>query len=320
MIPRRSCVLRPPGAPTSRRQFLALGGAVIGGGVLLAACGGSDDTAGGDTAGGDTGGDDTGGDATSATATTDGFVLVQRYPNSMAITPGDVRLAISLADTNASLLTTGPTTLTGIIRNEQGDTIAEFDTPRRGDAMGVPYWSITASIPSRGLYELVVDGAIGDATPFLLFDSSEIAIPTVGTPLPGFDTPTTGDARGVDPVCTRLDGACPFHDVTLTEALALGKPVVYLVGTPAHCQTATCGPGLDYLIDASKQYASVATFVHAEVFADQAGTEVAPAVTALSLDYEPVIWITDADGTVARRVDIVWDSDEISAILAEVLA
>ena len=313
-MPRRSSTIRPLTirpliGPTSRRQFLAFGGAALGAGAVLAACGGSDDTSG-----------DPAMATTAGTATTDGFVLVQRYPNSMAITPGDVRLAISLADTNASLLTTGPATLTGLIRNEQGETIAEFDTPRRGDAMGVPYWSITASIPSRGLYDLVVDGVIGDATPFLLFDSSEIAIPTAGTTLPAFDTPTIDDARGVDPVCTRLDGACPFHDVTLTEALVLGKPVVYLVGTPAHCQTATCGPGLDYLIEASKQYTGVATFVHAEVFADQAGTEVAPAVTALTLDYEPVIWITDASGTVTRRVDIVWDQDEISAILAETLS
>ena len=60
--------------------------------------------------------------------------------------------------------------------------------------------------------------------------------------------------------------------------------------------------------------------MHAEVFADQAGTKVAPAVTALGLTYEPVIWIADATGTVQRRIDVVWDLDELSAVLADTLS
>jgi Ca2+-binding RTX toxin-like protein len=210
----------------------------------------------------------------------------------------------------------GPDVLTGVIRNEQGETIDTIEAPRRGTGLDVPYWSITTTIPERGLYEFALDGATGDPTPFLIFDAAEVSIPAVGTKLPPFDTPTTDDARGVDPVCTRLDGPCPFHDVTLTEALAAGKPVVYIIGTPAHCATATCGPGLDFLMAAAEQYGDVATFVHAEVYADPEATEVAPAVTAYTLDYEPVVWITDAEGTVVRRIDIVWDADELGEMLA----
>ena len=63
----------------------------------------------------------------------------------------------------------------------------------------------------------------------------------------------------------------------------------------------------------------MATFVHAEVYADPEGTKVAPAVTDLMLDYEPVIFLTDADGIVTRRIDIVWDADDLSQMLAESL-
>lgn len=293
------------------RRSLMLGAVgIVGAGGLLGACGGSSGSSSG-----------SGGSGTSAGTgpVTDGFVVVQRYPSGQTITPGDVRLAVSLADSSASLLTEGPEVLTGFIRNEQGEAIATVAAERRGAGLGVPYWSIEATIPSRGLYELDLDGVAGDPTPFLLFDADEIAIPTVGRALPAFDTPTTADARGVDPICTRLDGACPFHDVTLTEALALGKPVVYLVGTPAHCQTATCGPGLEFLIAAAEQYADVATFVHAEVYADPEATAVAPAVTALALEYEPVIFVTDAAGTITRRIDIVWDATELETILAAAL-
>ena len=308
---------RDPGhdaVPTSRRSFLALGGALVLGG-LATACGG-------DGAGDDTGGSPATG-ATSATGSagpTDGFVVVQRFPSGQRLTPGDLRLALSLARIDGALITDGPERLTGVLRNERGETVAAIDTPRRGVGLGVPYWSVSATVTEPGLYDLLLDGATGDPTPFFLYDAAEVSIPTPGSVLPPFDTPTTADARGVDPVCTRLDGPCPFHDVTLTEALGLGKPVVYLIGTPAHCATATCGPGLDFLIAAAEQYADVATFVHAEVYADPEATVVAPAVLDYTLDYEPVIWITDAAGTVVRRIDIVWDAEELGEMLAESLA
>jgi hypothetical protein len=313
-----------PNSPISRRHFLIGTAGTLGGAVLLGACGGdptsnstnpqSDQPSSGQA------GSEEASTAVSESLPANGFVVVQRYPSGQAITPGEVRLAVSLADSTGSLLREGPATLTGSIRNEAGETIAAISAPRRGTGLDVPYWSITASIPARGLYEFVLDGAAGDPTPFLLFDSSEISFPTVGTALPPFDTPTIDDARGVDPICTRLDGACPFHEVTLADALTLGKPVVYLVGTPAHCTTATCGPGLDFLIDAAADYADVATFVHAEVYSNPEGTEVAPAVTALTLNYEPVIFVTDASGTVTRRIDIVWDADELAVMLAAGLA
>ncbi|MBI5089286.1 MAG: hypothetical protein HZB15_10640 [Actinobacteria bacterium] len=107
--------------------------------------------------------------------------------------------------------------------------------------------------------------------------------------------------------------------MTLTEALAMGKPVVYMVGTPAHCQFATCGPGLEFLIDLAGRYPDV-TFVHAEVYSDPEGTEVAPAVDAIGLDYEPVIWVTDAAGVVRQRIDIVWDETDLEGLLASSLS
>jgi len=314
---------REQAAPPSRRQFLALGGAVLLGGVAVA-CGGDSDDQGsteGDQGSTGTGGSsDTTGAIGGSSGTRDGFVVVQRFPSGQRLTPGDVRLALSLARTDGALLTDGPARLTGLLRNEQGATVATIDTPRRGAGLGVPYWSITATLTEPGLYDLLLDGAVGDPAPFFLYDAAEVSIPTVGSTLPRFDTPTTDDARGVDPVCTRLDGPCPFHDITLTDALGLGKPVVYLIGTPAHCATATCGPGLDFLMAAAQQYADMATFVHAEVYADPEATVVAPAVLDYTLDYEPVMWITDATGTVVRRIDIVWDAEELGEMLAESLA
>jgi hypothetical protein len=138
----------------------------------------------------------------------------------------------------------------------------------------------------------------------------------VGQQLPPFDTPTTDNPRGVNPICTRLAGGpCPFHDITLTEALALGKPVVYLVGTPAHCQFGTCAPGLEALINASKRLGDKIVIVHAEVYTDDSTTVSAPAVDAYNLTYEPVVWMADATGKIVARLDALWNQDELDEVL-----
>jgi hypothetical protein len=288
----------------TRRHLLAIGGA-LGAGLVLAACGDDAPVAVEDT---------------EVPVDPQGLTVAQRYPQSQALTPGDVRLAISLANADGTLVTQGPDVLRGVIRDAEGTQVATFEAPRRGKGLGVPYWSITATIPTAGLHDFSFDGAAGDPTPFILFDPAETTVPSPTQVLEPFDTPTTDDARGVDPICTRLDGPCPFHEVTLSDALAAGKPVVYLVGTPAHCVTATCGPGLDFLIEVAKAYDGVATFVHAEVYADPEATTVAPAVTASGLDYEPAIFVTDATGTIVRRIDIVWDQAELTELLADALS
>lgn len=291
-----------PNPSLSRRRLLtaAVGaGGMVALGTALAACGGDD------------GSDAGGGDVT-------GFVMVPRY-QSDSVATGQVRLPFSIASSDGALLTTGPDTLVGEVRNEQGNLVAQVTLPRRGTGLAVPYWTLDTLIPARGLYDVRFAGQSGDPTPFIVESPDTVRVPVQGDPLPAFDTPTTADARGVDPVCTRLEGPCPFHAVTLTEALAAGLPVVYLIGTPAHCSTGTCAPGLDFLIDVAADYDGRASFVHAEVYADQAATTIAPAVTSLDLTYEPVIWITDAAGIVQRRIDVVWDRDELAEILAGVL-
>ncbi|MGD9997989.1 MAG: hypothetical protein AB7L17_02335 [Ilumatobacteraceae bacterium] len=289
----------------SRRSLLLGAAGLAGAGSLLAACGGGDD----DSASTSTGGQSAGGD---------GFVINPRFPNSMVLTPGNVRLAFSISDEQGALLLDGPATISGDLVDQDRTVLAPIQATRHGTGLSVPYWSVMADIATPGIYGLRLDGAAGDAQAFLLVDPSEAMIPVPSQPLPPFDTPTVDDARGVDPICTRTDGTCPFHEITLTEALALGKPVVYMVGTPAHCQFATCGPGLEFLIDVAKSHPDV-TFVHAEVYSDPEGTTVAPAVDAIGLDYEPVMWVTDAGGVVQRRIDIVWDESDLVTLLKSAL-
>lgn len=290
-----------PLPPVNRRDFIGISAALTLGGVV-AACGGS------------------GGDSAVRGASGD-VQLVQRFPKD-ALVPGRVRLPVSLADESGILGNGGtvdlPASLTATVtNNDTGKVVASgIVTARHGSSLAVPYWPVEVNIDMPGIYTLTVKEAPKADAAFQVLERSMVAMPLEGDPLPPFDTPTTDDARGVDPICTRPEGTCPFHTVTLTEALASGTPVAYLIGTPAYCTTGTCAPALEALMAVAEEKAGSMTFVHADVYTDKKATTPAPAVRAYKLTYEPILYLTDANGTLVRRLDAVFDADEIRSALA----
>jgi hypothetical protein len=295
----------------TRRDFLLAAGSV----VLLAACGNDDDTNGGDNTPGST--DPSGTGSTGADTTTPGtgsapagFAIVQRFPNSPTFTPGEARLPVSLSD-GESLATTGPDQIRGQIQLEDGTPVTDVVAVLRNTEIEVPYWEIRANLTDPGTYVLRLEGDDGYGASFQLFTVEQVSTPVMGGPLPPFDTPTVDDHRGVEPYCSLTPDPCPLHEVTLTDALASGKPVVYMIGTPAHCQTGTCAPGLEFLIDEHERVGDAVVMVHADVYADDAATTIAPAVEALGIDYEPLVYFVDATGVIVDRLDGVWDRSEL---------
>ena len=286
----------------SRRRFLALS-ASLGLGALVAACGGSSSSSGAI-------------DGISGT-----LQVVKRFPTT-GLVPGSIRLPISLADTSGVLTTDGkvklPQTLTGkVIDTASGDVVIASVSAEKHDAnMATPYWPFIVDVQKVGVYLLILDAAPESEMSFQVEEREYVLSPLVGDALPPFDTPTVDNKRGVDPICTSPQGTCPFHEVTLTEALQSGKPVVYLIGTPAYCKTGTCAPGLDALIALSKKVGDAAVFVHADVYTDKTATIAAPSVLAYKLAYEPLLYITDAKGVLVNRLDAVFDVNEMSSALA----
>ncbi|MBU3688838.1 MAG: hypothetical protein B7C54_01175 [Acidimicrobiales bacterium mtb01] len=274
--------------------------------VLITACGGD---SGGDSSSGDSGGD--------AVALPDDVVLATRWvPTELA--PGSQRLPVSLA-TAAGLMSEGPARLTGkVVDYDTGEVLVDglFADRRTLGEGTTPFYVFRTALTSPGVYGLAVDGGPSEPTAFQVRAADELPVARAGESLPAFDTPTVDDPRGVDPICSREPEPCPFHSITLTEALASGKPVVYMVGTPAHCQTGVCGPVLEQMIALADELGDSAVFVHADVYADDAATVVAPAVEAAMLTFEPVVWITDGTGTIVERLDAVWDANEIREALS----
>jgi hypothetical protein len=246
--------------------------------------------------------------------------LVQRFPQ--VLVPGNVRLPISLANTQGLLTTESgvdlPSTLTAkLINSDTQEVVAEsLSADRHDTGLTIPYWPFRVDIDKPGIYTLLVDGGPETGAAVQILSAPEVLIPLVGSQLPGFDTPTFDNHRGVEPLCTRTPEPCLFHNITLHEALALNKPIAYLVGTPAHCSTGTCSPALEALITVKNSIGDAMTFLHAEIYTDDKAATVAPAVIALKMEYEPAIYITDATGKIIDRLDAVFDADEINSAIA----
>ncbi len=299
----------PTRPATTRRAFIA-GAAAAG---FLAACTGSDgDPA---TSGSAPG---TGAGSTVEPGASGVFTLVQRFPPGVQV-PGDVRLPISLSTGAAEFVQDGPPSLGAQVTDLDGAPIGDRITAVRRATAPAPYYAFRPTIDRTGFYALVVDGGPAEGIAFQVNEPEAVPIPLRGDLLPGFDTPTIGDPAGVDAICTRTPEMCPFHTITLSAALNVDRPVVYCVGTPAFCTTGSCGPALESMIEVFPEYGDRMTFVHAEVFSDDAGTVVAPAVEALGMFYEPALFVTDAGGTIVERLDGLWDTTELVETLDKAL-
>ena len=230
---------------------------------------------------------------------------------------------MSLASAGGLLTVDGatetPESLSGRVVRIDGDSeavVVDGLVARRHDAgITTPYWPFTCELADPGFYRIVLDGGPRDGAAFQVFARGEIAVPGIGDALPAFDTPTLDEARGVDPICTKQPEPCPLHQMTLREALTLGKPIVFLVGTPAHCSTGTCSTALDGVVTVASRDDGSRTYLHAEVYADPDATTVAPIVKALSMNYEPALFVADAGGIVTARLDAVFDEVELASLL-----
>lgn len=306
----------------SRRRFISGSASVVGAGIslqMLTSCGDSA-TSGENSPTDSLAAPDSDQLADQISELPSDLQLVQRFPQ--VLVPGNLRLPISLALSSGIISASSdfkfPQTLSAKVIDLSTDKvlIENISAKLHGAEISLPYYPFYAEITTAGNYSLIVAGGPYEGTAFSVLERGQVSVPGTGDSLPSFDTPTFADHRQVEPICTRQPKPCPFHEVTLSDALKLGVPVAYIVGTPAHCSTGTCSPALDGLIEVATRVGNRVAFVHAEIYADKAATVIAPAVKALGLTFEPTLFIVDANSKVVQRLDAVFDSPEISEALA----
>ena len=285
--------------PLNRRELLA----GLAGMAILAACGGDDDT---------------GAEGVSA-GEEDGYSILQFFAPAGALAADQPnRIPFGLGTLDGAFRSDVPDTLEVALVDQDGAELDRQTLPSLGDGLPRRYYAFEATLP-EGIYTLVADveGAAPEL-PVQIHPADEVLLVQPGETMRPVDTPTTDDARGVDPICTRTP-MCQFHQQTLTTALETGNPVAFMISTPTFCQTAVCGPVLDIMIQLSADYPDV-EFVHAEVFENPgdgvtADTSLTDAVTTYGMEFEPSIIVADADGTVVRRLDFIFAEEEMREAL-----
>jgi hypothetical protein len=144
----------------------------------------------------------------------------------------------------------------------------------------------------------------------------------------------------------------PFHDMTIADAAVSGKPSVVLFGTPAFCETRTCGPVMEtVMLGLSEQYADRVNFIHVEPyrleelrngiascavpafnaeFARQgvgegngecpkaSEEEIQAAGESWNLSSEPIVFVLDGEGKIAGIFDGIIAPQEVRAVLAQI--
>ena len=156
----------------------------------------------------------------------------------------------------------------------------------------------------------------------VLEDSPE---PSIGEPAPPSEQLTLADVDDISEIDSSFPPRPHMHEITVAGALALGKPMVVAIGTPAFCETRVCGPVMEMAIDPNyEKFKDDVTFIHiepyqlAELRAGEARIPV-QATMDWSITSEPWTFVVGSGGLVAAKFEGVVAADEIEAVLADLL-
>ena len=253
-------------------------------------------------------------------STSDQLTGLFNYSGNFLVTGSPQRLPFIISTSEGPPATTGPETLKFQVFFRDEAVGAPVTVARHADGVPIGYYPLTHTFDRAGTWKVETElGGERTSATFAVSTPEQVKLLQPGQRLPGILTPTTTDARGVTPICT-ASPQCPLHDRTVTDALGRHAPIALLVGTPAYCRTAVCGPVLDMVLEQRGAFPTV-QFLHAEVYknpgagSDPASSGTTPAIDALGLTYEPSLFIANGDGTITSRLDNIWDRVELAAAL-----
>ena len=314
-----------PGPSFSRRSVL-LGAAGLAGSVALAACGSSSSSTSADTV------PLTPDDGSSTLFPI--FASDASYAYLVSGSPQRLAFGINGPDGTPLDGSSTPASLDFQLSKDGQDIGTPTTVLAHSDGVPIGFYPYRTTFAEPGSYQVAVTlNGTPTTVPFDVLDPSGSKLVPRGGAMVAVETPTVTDARGVQPICTQPSGTCAFHSLTVTQALASGKPTALLVATPQFCQIGVCGPVLDLLLEIGPHFPSV-QIIHAEVYTNaqailnstndtsSSGTPASPAeatqsatlapvVDAYGLTFEPALFLANASGTVVDRLDNIFDRGEI---------
>ena len=172
-------------------------------------------------------------------------------------------------------------------------------------------------IPKPGRYWLVAqpDGAKLQALGALDVAARSHSV-AVGARAPRSDTPTLATAPAAQ-ITTSSPPDLPLLRYSVAESLAAHKPFVVTFATPKFCTSRTCGPVVDVVEAARRQFAARGIrFMHVEVFQDNDPTRGYNRwMRQWGLASEPWVFLVGRDGRVKAKFEGSVSQAELAAAI-----
>ncbi len=172
---------------------------------------------------------------------------------------------------------------------------------------------------------VTLDGSELDPIPFRFNVLDETLEPAIGDPIPASRQLTLADVGDVTEIDSSFPSRPQMHQVTVADALATGKPLVVAFATPAFCESRTCGPVMDTVMDPLyEKYGDEAVFIHIEPFRlnelrDGIGRIPVEATEEWALQTEPWVFVIDREGKVVAKFEGITALDEVEEALVQAL-
>lgn len=144
------------------------------------------------------------------------------------------------------------------------------------------------------------------------------ATPAIGALAPPSRSATGATPAEVEAICSARP-ADDFHKLSIADALAQKKPLLVLFSTPGFCETATCGPALDFVQRAAAPHGDKLNVVHVEIFEGGKPPNNVKAVDEWGLTSEPWVFLVDAEGKIADKFEGAPTPEELGPALARLV-
>ena len=234
-------------------------------------------------------------------------------PGTDHYAPGDVRVSFLVVDASGREVVL-PTAHVWLSRGM--DRTPFLESTAQLERIGVPGEAVADSshiyvahvrIPNPGRYWLLAEPEGGSEKVQALGNvdvKSKDLVPGVGHPPPASETPTLATVSGrASKLTTRVPPDTSLLRYSVAGSLRAHVPFVVTFATPKFCQSRTCGPDVDVVLEAQRQLeGSGARFIHVEVYE---GNDPANGynewMRAWHLDTEPWTFVVGRGGRVAYR-------------------
>jgi len=231
------------------------------------------------------------------------------------------RMVWALSDVDGYLAHTAPDSITVTAVQNDITVLDAVSVDVHRDGLLVPYYPVEMEFADSSPVEFTFEASGQQFVSFVdARGRADDGLVGRNDTMPAVATPLFDDPRGSSPVCTRSPEQCPFHDISLDDALSEGRQVIINISTPAFCSNqVACGPGLEVLIAEAPEISEDVAIIHAEVYTAPTSTDLgvpAPIMDATGLWFEPALYVIERDGTVAQRLDFMWDTVDLRAAIA----